>query len=187
MNAVFSVFPTCNRFQSLKLLSRDVEGAHVFQSLLSQSAAVMDTGTLKLERSSLSCLGISPPLSCRSLTWQPAEIQQCHSQCPKALKQPRQSKIPVTKLEQLKSCFLCCCLVLVPDGHRAATGYSFGLPAPWGCPCCEGICFCLPRLIALIFRPASFSTVGSHYRQAPCPGQNLSHPLNCMVQTWRRW
>lgn len=46
-------FSTWNRFWSLKLLSRDVDGVHVFQLLLLQSAAAMDAGTLKLERNSL--------------------------------------------------------------------------------------------------------------------------------------
>lgn len=51
-------FSTWNRFWSLKLLSRDVDRVHVFQLLLLQSAAAMDTGTLKLERNSLPCPGV---------------------------------------------------------------------------------------------------------------------------------
>lgn len=101
------------------------------------------------------------------------------------LKWPAHSKIPATELEQLKSFFLCCWLVLA----HSRTQSSRYLQLWAACfmshpPFCEGVWFCLPRLIALIFRPASFSTVGSHYRQGTLsqPGQSLSHSLNCMVR-----
>lgn len=131
----------------------------------------MDTGSLKLDRNVLPCLGVSVPGSCRPLTSQPdvtlwitagsLTVSECTrtSQCT--------VKSWLLNWSGSRAAFCVADLSLSMAGHRAVTSLQL-----WAAcsvshpPFCEGVCFCLPRLTALIFLPASLSTVGSHYRQA---------------------
>ena len=60
-------------------------------------------------------------------------------------------------------------------GQAAVAGYGCGLPVLWvTLLSVRAVCFCLPRLIALIFSPAHFSGMGSHLHRL-CLGWSFPH------------